>query len=89
MPLWSGHYGEAMSDLHLATDFIKTRYGPELNGYTGDNIHFIVDTLQRKHDAAIAAARRHLTKPIRRLFPLPVVTSKCNGSFLSAREPVT
>ena len=41
-----GQYAEARADLQLATDFLKDSYVAELHGYTGDNVHYILDMLR-------------------------------------------
>jgi len=41
-----GQYAEARADLKLATDFLKDSYAIELQGYTGDNVHYILDVLR-------------------------------------------
>jgi len=41
-----GQYAEAKADLQLATDFLKNTYAVELQGYTGDNVHYILDMLK-------------------------------------------
>lgn len=43
-----GQYQEATADLLEAIDFLKEVYSHDLNGYSGDNIHYILDTLKRK-----------------------------------------
>ena len=41
-----GQYAEARADLRLATDFLKDTYIVELHGYSGDNVHYILDVLK-------------------------------------------
>ena len=41
-----GQYAEARADLKLATDYLKDSYAIELQGYTGDNVHYILDVLR-------------------------------------------
>lgn len=44
----AGQYGEATSDLHLATEFLKSAHAHQLDGYPGNNIHYIINALNRK-----------------------------------------
>lgn len=51
---YADQFREATDDLQKATEFLKTTHASELDGYAGDSIHFIIETLKHKHAATEA-----------------------------------
>ena len=47
---------ESKADLHLATEFLKDSYVLELRGYTGDNVHYILDLLRPPRLEAVSTS---------------------------------
>ena len=47
---------EAKADLHLATEFLKDSYVLELRGYTGNNVHYILDLLKPPRLEAVSTS---------------------------------
>lgn len=54
----SGQNREAVSDLEDAMKFLKNVYYEELNGYDGNNVHYILDILLAKENASVLKLSR-------------------------------
>ena len=51
-----GQYAEAKADLQMTTDFLKNTYAANLQGYTGDNVHYILDLLRPPQLEAVSTS---------------------------------
>lgn len=95
--VFEGQYREATSDLFEAMNFIKHSFSADLEGYDGDNIHYVLSTLRTKHALLLPSnfSKQHMSHPGRHdaYPPHPLQSSSVIGHKSSpdhaSEDPVT